>query len=233
MNKITAIALSLGLVSSLAWAEEESPLKDDTAKLNYSVGYQIGKDFKTQEMDLNTDLILQGVKDALEGKETLISHDEMRNVMSRLGQKIAAEKRAKREAMLAQVKQQSIDFLVENGKKPGIVTTASGLQYQILKEGKGETHPKLTDTVMVNYSGKLIDGTAFDSSTSRGDGRPATFRVDQVIPGWTEALQLMKRDAHWLLFIPSQLAYGEQGAGAKIPPNSTLVFDVELVSFHE
>jgi FKBP-type peptidyl-prolyl cis-trans isomerase FklB len=125
---------------------------------------------------------------------------------------------------------ESEKFLAENKAKEGVKTTASGLQYKVLKEGEGPS-PKVGDTVTVNYRGTLIDGTQFDSSYDRGE--PATFPLTGVIPGWTEALQLMKKGSKWMLYIPPNLAYGERGAGNRIPPNSTLIFEVELISFQE
>jgi FKBP-type peptidyl-prolyl cis-trans isomerase FklB len=138
------------------------------------------------------------------------------------------EKRQKQQAELgAKNKTEGEAFLAANAKKEGVVTLPSGLQYQILTEGQGE-NPKATDQVTVQYRGTLIDGTEFDSSYSRG--QPATFRLNQVIKGWTEALQLMKPGAKWKLFVPAALAYGDKGAGPKIGPNSTLIFEVELIS---
>src|SRR5437762_7170429 len=178
-------------------------------------------------MEINSDVLAAGLKDGLSGAKPLMSPDEVRQVMVQFSKdmrekaatanKDAAEKNAK----------EGEKFLADNKAKPGVKTTASGLQYVVEKEGSG-TPPKETDTVVVNYRGTLIDGTEFDSSYKRGE--PATFPVNRVIKGWTEALQLMKPGAKYKLFIPSNLAYAAGGAGGDIGPNATLIFEVELMS---
>jgi FKBP-type peptidyl-prolyl cis-trans isomerase FklB len=167
------------------------------------------------------------VQDALLGKEPLMTPQEIRTTLVDLQKKVAAVQDQKRKVEEEKILAQGKTFLAENRKKEGVKTLPSGLQYRIVAEGSGKT-PKSTDTVTVHYRGTLIDGTEFDNSYSRG--KPATFGVGRVIAGWTEALQLMKEGARWQLFIPPDLAYGEKGAGSKIPPNSTLIFEVELIS---
>ena len=175
-------------------------------KFSYAIGLGIGQNLWSmgaRSIDVND--FAQAIKDVLEGNKTAITHNEAMN----------AENIAKGKA-----------FLEENKKKPNIVTLPSGLQYEVIKEGNGK-HPKATDRVRCHYEGTLIDGTLFDSSIKRGE--PAVFGVNQVIKGWVEALQLMTEGAKWKLYIPSELAYGAQGAGEMIPPHSTLIFEVELI----
>lgn len=230
MKLFSVIFLSVSMVSVVIAEEEPAPLVDDTAKINYSVGYQIGSDFRYQEMEIRPEVVIQGIRDALGGDEALMTSSEMRKTMSDLGKRLADQKRQKKEALLQQRLQESRQFHAENAKKPGVTTTASGLQYRALEQGGGKS-PQKDDEVLVHYSGKLLDGSVFDSSLSRG--KPASFQVDQVIKGWTEALQLMQRGDHWQIYIPPELAYGEAGAGPNIPPHSTLIFDVELISIQE
>ena len=210
-------------------AEQSEVLKDETAKISYSVGYQIGDDFKQQDIEIRSEAILKGIQDALSEGDSLMSAQEMRTTMAELGKQVAEQKKKKRLEM-QQWPQKNSNFLSENAQKQGIITTSSGLQYRALEQGGGGggKSPQLNDRVLVNYRGKLIDGSMFDSSYSRN--KPASFQVNKVIKGWSEALQLMHRGDHWQLFIPSKLAYGKQGAGKKIPPDSTLIFDVELIS---
>jgi len=215
---------------SLAVAEDESPLVDDAAKINYSVGYQIGSDFQHQEIEVRPEAVIQGIRDAMGGDEALMSSTEMRRTMAELGEKVAEQKKQRKLDALNKRLEESRRFHAENAKKPGVVTTASGLQYRVNKEGRGNS-PQKEDKVLVHYAGQLLDGSVFDSSYKRG--KPTSFQVDQVIKGWTEALLMMKQAAHWQLFIPPELAYGEAGAGADIPPNSTLIFEVELIAIQK
>ena len=189
-------------------------------KFSYSIGLGIGQNLLSMgARDINASDFAQAVDDVLKGRKTAITHKEARDIVnkffSELEQKINAENIAKGKA-----------FLEENKKKPGVVTTSSGLQYEVIKAGTGKK-PKATSRVRCHYEGTLIDGTLFDSSIKRG--QPAVFGVNQVIKGWTEALQLMSEGAKWKLYIPSALGYGAQGAGEMIPPHSTLIFEVELI----
>src|SRR5947208_7274906 len=213
-------ALSLALP---VFGQEKSPqLKDQKDKVSYSIGLNIGFNLGRQNVQVNPDLLAAGIKDAIAGKPQL-NADQVKEVMATFEkdmqqkQKAAGEKNASEGAK----------FLEENKKKEGVKATASGLQYKAIKEGTGP-QPKETDTVTVNYRGTLIDGTEFDSSYKRGE--PATFPVTGVIKGWTEALQLMKVGSKYQLFIPPNLAYGERAMGPDISPNSTLIFEVELMS---
>ncbi|MDF2446129.1 MAG: FKBP-type peptidyl-prolyl cis-trans isomerase [Moraxellaceae bacterium] len=191
----------------------------------YSVGYVSGKSSVTQAPKLDIDQFMAGFKDAYAKKDSALTEEEMRAALS------AYEETLKKEAEMAR-KKGAIEgaakgnaFLAENAKKPGVKTTASGLQYEVVTEGKGPK-PKATDVVKVHYEGKLVDGTVFDSSRQRGE--PIEFPLNRVIPGWTEGVQLMSVGSRYKLTIPAALGYGEEGAGP-IPPNSVLVFDVELL----
>jgi FKBP-type peptidyl-prolyl cis-trans isomerase len=208
-------------------AEQLEVLKDETARINYSVGYQIGGDFRQQEVEIRPEAVLRGIQDALSDSGTLMTPEEMRKTMGDMGKHVA-ELKQKKMQQIGDYTEKNKQFLVENGKKPGVITTDSGLQYRVNKPGRGNKSPGLTDRVMVHYRGRLINGTEFDSSYKRG--KPSIFQVNKVIKGWTEALQLMKRGDHWQLFIPAELAYGAKGSGTTIPPNSTLIFDIEFIS---
>lgn len=189
-------------------------------KISYALGLSIGNNFKSSGInDLELSDFTEGVKDILENKEPKISYDEAKKVINDFFMKLQQEK-------LELNKKAGEEFLAINKGKAGVVTLPSGLQYEVLKTGEGKK-PKATDKVRCHYHGTLINGTVFDSSIERGE--PAVFGVNQVIAGWTEALQLMNEGSKWRLFIPSNLAYGERGAGEVIEPNSTLIFDVELI----
>ena len=223
-------SLPLLLLSAIALssaAEDQTALIDDTAKINYSVGYRIGSDFRYQDIEIRPEAVIQGIQDALNENRSQMTPAEMKQVMVDLGKRLTEKKRELRKARLEQLQEQSKAFHQSNRDNPSIITTESGLQYRILEQGHGK-QPASSDKVLVHYTGKLVDGTIFDSSINRG--KAASFRVDRVIKGWTEALQLMKTGDRWQLFIPPELAYGEKGAPPKIPPHSTLIFDVELIS---
>lgn len=205
---------------SIAAADSVS-LKDQKDKASYSIGLNIGSNLKQQGLDLNTDALAAGLKDALTGGKPILSDDEIREALSALQTQMMDKKKASLEVN----KKEGEAFLAANGSKEGVMTLPSGLQYKILKAGNGKK-PKTSDTVSTHYRGTLINGTEFDSSYQRGE--PVSFQVDMVIAGWTEALQLMPIGSKWQLFIPSNLAYGDRGQ-EPIPPNSTLIFEVELL----
>ena len=222
-----AVTAAVLLVASGCTAGEKKPeLNTVKQKVSYGIGMNIGKDFKQQEIEIDVDLLARGIKDALAGGEPLLTEDQMREAFETYQKEMVAKQESKMKDEAEKNKKAGDDFMAENAKKEGVVTLPSGLQYKVITEGTGKS-PKTTDTVTVNYRGTLVDGTEFDSSYKRGE--PATFPVSGVIPGWTEALQLMKEGAKWQLVIPSGLAYGERGAGPVIGPNSTLVFEVELI----
>ena len=189
-------------------------------KFSYAIGLGIGQNLSSMGIQgLAVDDFAQAIRDVLEGNQTAISHNEAREIVKKYFEELEAK-------MSAVAIEQGKAFLEENKKRPGIVTLPSGLQYEVINEGTGKK-PKATDQVRCHYEGTLVDGTLFDSSIQRGE--PAVFGVNQVIPGWVEALQLMSEGAKWKLYIPSDLGYGARGAGEMIPPHSTLVFEVELL----
>lgn len=205
-------------------------MKELLKKASYVFGTEIGRNVKAQKLDLDLKQLSRGIEDAVAGKEPEMSEEEMQQVMASLQQIVVARQREMVKTAGDKHKKEGAQYLAANKKKEGVKTTESGLQYKVLKKGKGES-PKDTDTVKTHYKGTLIDGTEFDSSYKRGE--PATFPVNGVIPGWTEALQLMKVGDKWQLFIPAELAYGAQGSPPVIPPNATLVFEIELLDIEE
>ncbi len=213
-----------------AGAQEKPSMKTEKEKISYIIGMDIGNNFKKQGVEVDPDLLATGIKDALSGAKPQLSEQEAREVMTSFEKQMRAKQEAMRQTAAEKNKKEGEQFLAQNKRKEGVITTASGLQYKILKPGAGKK-PEATDTVTVDYRGTLIDGTEFDSSYRRG--QPATFEVNKVIRGWTEALQLMPVGSKWQLFIPPDLAYGDRGAGQQIGPNATLIFEVELISIQE
>ena len=200
-------------------------LKTELEQVSYIIGTQIARNFKSQDVEVNLDALMMGLKDTLEGKQLALSQGEMSKVYMAWQQKMRAKQAAKQKKEAVENLAAGTAFLDANKKKEGVKVLPDGLQYKIIKEGTGAT-PTADDKVKTNYRGTLIDGTEFDSSYKRN--RPAEFNVKGVIKGWTEALQLMKVGAKWELFIPPNLAYGERGRPG-IPPNSTLIFEIELL----
>ena len=198
-----------------------SELNTSMDSVSYSLGISVANSVKTQGLEnINAQIIGQAFSDVYQGKELIISEEEANLFLQEYFQELSNKS-------LEANNQAGQKFLEENAKRDEVITTSSGLQYEILLKGEGES-PKITDNVTVHYHGTLIDGQVFDSSVNRGE--PATFPVNRVIQGWTEALQLMKPGSKYKLFIPSELAYGERGAGQMIGPNSTLIFEVQLLS---
>jgi FKBP-type peptidyl-prolyl cis-trans isomerase FklB len=195
-------------------------------RASYSIGLNLGRSLKTNDINANTDLIIKGLRDGLAG-QALLTDQEMQSTMQEFQQQVQAQQEAKQKVIGEKNKTEGEAFLAKNKARQGVKTTASGLQYEVLTEGTGP-QPKATDTVTVNYRGTLMDGTEFDSSYERG--QPATFVLNQVIPGWTEGVQLMKVGSKYKFYIPASLGYGERGAGGVIGPNAPLVFEVELLS---
>ncbi len=220
---ITAtIAMLLGTpLVHAAGTELNSPEQ----KLSYAIGTEIGGNLKRQGVDIDPKAFAAGLADAMAGKLRL-SEAEIKSALTDARSQLIAKQQAKQQVDAAANAKAGDAFLAANAKKEGVKTTASGLEYKVLKSGSGRT-PGPKDTVKVHYEGTLIDGTVFDSSIARGT--PVTFQVDGVIPGWTEALQLMKEGDKFQLVIPPKLAYGAAGAGDKIGPNEVLIFDVELI----
>jgi FKBP-type peptidyl-prolyl cis-trans isomerase FklB len=231
--KTTVRLLGLGLAGFLLIAcndKGSAKLETQKDKVSYIIGQNIGRSFKQQSLDaevIDLKKLVVGIEDALAGKEGPITQEQMAEIMNAFQQQMTARADSMNKVKGESNMKDGEEFLAKNAMEQGVVTLPSGLQYKILKEGKG-VKPKSTSMVTVHYTGTLIDGKKFDSSRDRG--QPATFPVNGVIAGWTEALQLMAPGAHWMLYIPSNLAYGDRAAGPEIGPNSTLIFDVELVS---
>lgn len=228
MKLVLIAATCFVLFVSQVSAEEKQLLKDQKDKISYSIGINIGNDLKKQSVDVNTEALAQGIKDAFSGSKALMTEQEVKDTLAAFQKEMMAKRIERLKELGEKNKKIEEAFLAENKKKEGVITLPSGLQYKVIKEGTGEI-PTLTDTVTIHYRGTLIDGTEFDSSLRRG--QPATFRVNGVIAGLSEALQIMKTGSKWQLFIPSKLAYGERDAGRDIGPNTTLIFEVELLSF--
>jgi len=226
MMRLTLL-MSVALQAGSVCAAEPLKLDDDTARVNYSLGYQIGGDFKRQGIEMDAEAVIKGIEDALSGAEPMMSPQEMHATLTELKRKVVADERTKqrknRRTAELQYLAEGKKFMEENAAKPDVKTTASGLQYRIIEAGKGKA-PGPADQVTVNYRGTLINGNEFDSSYQRNE--PSTFALNGVIKGWTEGLQLIKEGGKIQLFIPPPLAYGERGPMA----HRTLIFDVELIS---
>ena len=213
-------------------AKKPAPLVLNTQKekASYAIGLNIGKSMKKDSVDVDTEILARGMRDALSGGKALLTDDEVKAALTELQMEVRKHQQEEFQAAATKNQQEGEAFLAANKTKEGVVTLPSGLQYKILKEGTGPK-PAATDTVVCNYRGTLLNNTEFDSSVKHGG--PATFPVGQVIKGWTEALQLMPVGSKWQVFIPAELAYGDRGAGADIGPNSTLIFEIELLSIQD
>jgi FKBP-type peptidyl-prolyl cis-trans isomerase FklB len=222
MRKFASVVCAVALtgVTMSGIASEKVELKTDQEKNGYSVGYDIGRSLQRQLADVDAESMARGLKDAMGGVAPALPDQEIQ-------QRFATVRQESAKKIVEKNKKDGEAFLAKNKGEKGVKTTASGLQYKVITAGKGK-QPTAEDTVTVNYRGTLIDGTEFDSSYKRN--QPATFPVKGVIAGWTEALPLMKEGSKWMLYIPANLAYGERGAGNMIGPNSTLIFEVELLS---
>lgn len=220
--KIRLISAAMLSAFCLNAYSADPKLNSEKQQFSYAIGFQIGQSLKQDQLELDPDALALAIKDVLSGGTLRLSLEEMKAAVDAFQQK---QVKAQRE-IAEKNEKAGAAFLAANKKKSGVKELPSGLQYKILREGDGPM-PKATDTVEVNYRGTLINGEEFDSSYRRG--QPTSFTVNGVIPGWTEALQLMKKGAKWQLFIPSKLAYGPRGAGGAIGPNETLIFEVELL----
>lgn len=220
-------ALAIALVITNVYSADEAVFKTEKDKVSYAVGMDIGNMMARQPIDIDVNMFIKGFNDVMKKNKTLLTDQEFRETMMALQKEMMAKQEERMKTVGDKNKKEGEAFLAENKKKEGVKTLPGGLQYKVIKEGAGKI-PKVTDTVTTNYRGALIDGTEFDSSYKRG--QPATFQVNGVIKGWTEALQLMKTGSKWQLFIPSNLAYGDKGAGPQIGPNAVLIFDIELLS---
>lgn len=225
--KKSFISAVVGICLTVPSLSQSAPPTSFEEKLSYSMGFEVGNYFKGAGGDIQKEFLLIGIEDAFKGVEPTLTADEMLAIKKEFATRMQARQMAKLEEMKTKNKTAGEKFLVENKKKKGVQVTASGLQYEVVKKGEGK-NATATDTVKVDYVGKLIDGTEFDSTAKHGE--PAEFQVDQVIKGWSEALQLMNAGSKLRLVIPAELAYGENGAAPMIEPNSVLVFDVEMLS---
>ncbi len=235
MNRFKVYALATLLVfPTLGFAADkdkpENKLADPKDKLGYSMGLDVGTYFKGMKDDINYDSLLLGITDAYNGNKPLLTPEEVAAVQKEFATKMQEKQATQVKEMQEKNKKVGSEYLAKNKDKKGVVVTASGLQYEVVKKGSGEK-VKAGDQVKVHYSGTFVDGKVFDDSRKRGE--PAVFGVDQVIPGWSEAMKLMDVGAQYKLAIPSNLAYDEQGAPPVIEPNSVLLFDVELISIEK
>ena len=230
MTKQSTLVLGFALLTVAAAAQDSSSFSTPKEKVSYALGMQIGSGFRKQGLDLDAASVGKGLADAFSGGKTLLTEDEMRTVLTSAQEEYRKKQAALREEKAQAMLREGEKFLAENKNKEGVVTLPSGLQYKILKQGKGDK-PEIDEKVVCNYRGTLLDGTEFDSSAKHNG--PATFPVRGVIKGWTEALQMMPAGSKWQLFVPPDLAYGKDGAGQMVPPNATLIFEVELLSVNE
>ena len=219
--------LSLSVLMSANIYAQAPALDTDTKKVSYSIGVDLGRSIKKQNLDLDMAVLVKGLQDGCAGGTTLLSDAEMKEVLTNFQKQFIAKKNAEMEALAKKNLDTGKAFLENNKKQPGVITLADGLQYKIVTPGKGEK-PGPNDTVSVNYTGKLINGQVFDSSDKQG--HPISFQVNQVIKGWTEVLQLMPVGSTWEVYIPADLAYGQQAVGPMIGPNETLIFTIQLLS---
>lgn len=224
--KLAAVAV-LGLSMSTALFAVDASLSTDLDKLSYSVGIDLGKNLKRQGIEINPTVMAKGIQDGMAGGAMLMTEQEMKDTLSKFQKDLMAKRAAMMDQKAESNKKAGEAFLSANKSKAGVVTLPSGLQYKIITPGTG-TKPAKEDEVTVEYTGHLIDGTVFDSTDKAG--KPATFKVSQVIPGWTEALQLMPAGSTWEIYVPSNLAYGPRSVGGPIGPNETLIFSVHLIS---
>lgn len=227
MKLLYFTTLAAGLCVVAQGADATVELKEKQDRISYALGMNMGMNLKRQGVSVKPELLIKGFQDALAGGQLLLTEAQLQETFTELNNEMREVRAAKQKEAGERNLVEGKKFLDENAKKEGIKTTVSGLQYKVVSEGSGPS-PKATDRVSVKYTGKLVDGTVFDSTDKQG-GAPATFRVDGVIKGWTEALQMMKKGAKWELYIPGPLAYGERGQGPQIQPNAVLIFEVELV----
>lgn len=227
MKRLWIAVLGVGLLGCQNKPLEKTELKTQKDKVSYAIGLDIGGMLKKRSVEVDLDVLAKGIKDGIsDSAKALLTQEQIQETMMALQKDMTAKQQARVQKLAEEKKKEGETFLVENGKKEGITTLPSGLQYKVIQSGAGRT-PRPSDTVTAHYRGTLTDGTEFDNSYRRG--KPEEFPVNGVIPGWQEALQKMKVGDKWQLFIPAHLAYGPSGSGP-IPPNATLIFDIELIA---
>ncbi|GJM07486.1 MAG: peptidyl-prolyl cis-trans isomerase Mip [marine bacterium B5-7] len=224
MKKFIPFVVATGLILSVN-GFAASKIKSDSDRLSYTIGFGMGHDFHKQSVSVNPDMVENGLKDGLKGKDPRMTDKEMQETMLAFQKKLIEKQKAAFGKIAKDNLAAGEAFLAKNKKADGVKTLPNGLQYKVITAGTGVS-PKTTDMVTVNYEGKTIAGKIFDSSYKRG--KPVTFPVNQVIPGWTQALQMMKKGATWMVYVPAKLGYGMQGIGP-IGPNETLIFKINLV----
>jgi FKBP-type peptidyl-prolyl cis-trans isomerase FklB len=222
---LAAAAMGVAMSTAMA-APADMPLNSETEKLSYSIGADLGKNFKQQGIEISPAAMAKGMQDGMSGNLKM-TEEQMKEVLSNFQKKLMAKRTQAHQTKALENKARGENFLKENKAKDGVVTLPSGLQYKVIEEGSG-SKPSKDDMVTVEYTGRLIDGQVFDSTEKTG--KPANFKVSQVIPGWTEALQLMPAGSTWEVYVPSNLAYGERSVGGPIGPNETLIFKIHLIS---
>ena len=222
-----AVIVALHLLIAVVSAAQPDAIKGENEQVNYSLGYQMGTELRGQSIELNPEVLMRGIQDGVSGAHPAMTPEETSRTLFELRRRVAAQRQKESQESARENLERAKAFLAENAKRKGVIVRPSGLQYRIIEEGDGKM-PTPTDMVSVHYRGTFIDGPEFDNSYLRG--QPAQFTVNAVIQGWTEALPLMKEGGKWELFIPPELAYGVQGMGSLVPPNSLLRFEIELIS---
>lgn len=227
MKLVAAAAMGLAMSTSMAATNAPSiTLNNDTDKLSYSIGTDLGKNFKKQGIVISPEAMAKGLQDGMDGNKLLLTEQQQKDVLNKFQKDLMAKRTDEFNKKAEENKTKGESFLKENKSKEGIVALPSGLQYKVIKKGEG-SKPTKEDTVTVEYTGKLINGEVFDSTEKTG--KPATFKLTQVIPGWTEALQLMPAGSTWEVYVPAELAYGQRSVGGPIGPNETLIFNIHLI----
>ena len=227
MKVLFTVFTCIVFASSYIMAAEDAVLKNQKDRISYAIGVDIGNSLRKNLVEVNTDIMVKGLRASLAGKKTLMTDQEVRDTIAAYQQELQAKQMEQLKIDAQKNKKEGEAFLAKNKKNKDVISLPSGLQYSIISKGSGTRRPKAADMATVHYRGMLLDGTEFDSSYKRN--APATFAVSAIIKGWTEALLLMEEGAKWKLFIPPDLGYGEMGRPPTIPPNATLIFETELV----
>ncbi len=230
MKYLLTVLIAFGLLACQSNTQDNVKMKSQTDSVSYAIGLDIGKNLKSQKIEVAAEVLAQGIKDIIDSNKTLLTETEAQEVLMAFQKRLMAKHEEMMKGQGDKNKIAGEEFLAANKTKEGVVTLPNGLQYKVITMGTGKK-PKATDNVTVHYRGTLIDGTEFDSSIGRGE--PTSFQLDQVIKGWTEGVQLMPVGSKFEFYIPSDLGYGDRSAGQLIQPNSTLIFEVELISINK